>query len=113
MKDIVVGINEDELSNLSLEVIDYADRISEIFDKIDDCMDKLPNYYQGPPCDEILNLYDKVKSFYPIVKANILSYSDDFMELIKKLREDEKYLITLFQDYTEDTIKKTKSVEKY
>ena len=45
--NVVAGINEDELSALSLEILDYSDRISEIFDKMDSCMDKLPNYYQG------------------------------------------------------------------
>ena len=110
MKDVVAGINEDELSNLSLEVIDYADRISEIFDKIDACMDKLPTHYQGETCSSIINFYNELTPYYSIIKDNIISYSDDFIELIKKMQDNDKYLVSLFQNYTDDTIKKIKSI---
>ncbi len=111
MKDIVAAINEDDLTSLSLEILDYADRISEIFDKIDSCMEKLPNNYQGQSCTEIINYYKELAAFYPIVKENIRSYSDDFITLIKKMESNDKYLVTLFQNYTDETIKKVKSIE--
>ena len=110
MKDVAAGINEDELSSLSLEVIDYADRISEIFDKIDSCMEKLPMHYQGQPCSELVNFYNELTPFYSIIKDNIISYSDDFIELIKKMQDNDKYLVTLFQNYTDDTMNKIKSI---
>ena len=110
MRDIVSGINEDELSNLSLEVTDYADRISEIFDKIDSYMDKLPNYYQGTSCSSLIEYYSELSSYYSIIKGNINSYSDDFIELIKKMQENDTYLATLFQNYTDDTINSIKSI---
>lgn len=111
VKDLISGINEDELGSLSLEVLDYSDRISEIFDKIDDCMEKLPNYYQGQSCKEIINLYEELRLYYPTIKENIISYSEDFIQLIKKMQENDKYLVTLFQNYTDETINKIKSIE--
>lgn len=110
MNDVVAGINEDDLSNLSFEVLDYADRISEIFDKLDACMDRLPNHYQGIPCNDIINLYNELVPYYSIIKENIISYSDDFIELIKKMQENDNYLTKLFQEYTDDTKNKTKSI---
>lgn len=110
MDDVIAGINEDELGNLSLEVIDYADRISEIFDRIDTCMERLPLHYEGTPCTEIMNFYNKLTPFYGIIKNNILSYSDDFIELIRKMQDNDKYLAKLFQTYTDETINKTKSI---
>lgn len=110
MKEIIIGINEDELSNLSLEVLDYADRISEIFDKIDVCMDKLSNHYQGSSCSSLVNIYNELTPYYSIIKDNIISYSDDFIELIKKMQDNDKYLTTLFQNYTDDTLNKIKSI---
>lgn len=110
MKDVVAGINEDELSNLSLEVLDYADRISEIFDKIDAFMDRLPSYYQGESCSALINYYKELTPYYSIIKNNIVSYSDDFIELIRKMQDNDKYLVTLFQNYTDDTINKIKSI---
>lgn len=110
MKNLIAGINEEDLGNLSIEVIDYADRISEIFDKIDACMEKLPNYYKGIPSDRITEYYNNLKPYYGIIKENIITYSDDFIELIKKMQENDKFLSTLFQKNTDETINKIKSI---
>lgn len=106
----VTGINEEDLSSLSIEVLDYADRITEIFDKIDACMDRLPDYYQGESCSALMNFYNELVPYYSIIKNNIVSYSDDFIELIKKMQDNDKYLVTLFQNYTDDAINKIKSI---
>lgn len=108
--DVVSGINEDELSLLSLEILDYSDRISEIFDRIDSCMERLPNYYQGLPCEKLMQYYKELTTYYPIIKDNIVSYSDDLIALIKKMKENDKFLTTLFQNYTDDTKNKMKSI---
>lgn len=112
MEDIGFGINEEELSNLSLEVIDHADNISEIFDRIDACMEKLPIHYQGTPCTELINFYNKLTPFYEIIKNNIISYSDDLIELIKKMQENDKIGAGMIQIFTNETINKMKSVKK-
>ncbi len=103
MKEVIAGIEEGELGALSLEVMDYASRISDIFDRIDACMDKLPSCYQGPPCRKIMDRYRAIQASYPMVKENITSYSDDFITLIKKMRENDKYLAGLYQGLTNDT----------
>ena len=108
--DVVAGINEDELSLLSLEILDYSDRITEIFDKIDSCMDRLPNYYQGTPCVALMNYYKQLTTYYSIIRDNIVTYSDDLIALIKKMQENDKFLTTLFQNYTDDTKNKMKSI---
>lgn len=110
MSNVVAGINEGELSNLSIEVQDYADRISEIFDKMDLCMEKLPNQYKGLPCEKVISLYEELRQNYESVKNNIISYSDDLTELIRKMQTNDKYLTGLFQNYTDETIQKTKSI---
>lgn len=112
MKDVLVGINEEEVSNLSLEIIDYADKISEIFDKITDCVDRIHSQYDGEPVSKIINSYQSLAEYYPVMKDNIISYSDDLIALIKKVKENDKYLVTLFQEYTDETINKKKSIEK-
>lgn len=108
--DVVAGINEDELSLLSLEILDYSDRITEIFDKIDSCMDRLPNYYQGTPCVALMSYYKQLTTYYSIIRDNIVTYSDDLIALIKKMQENDKFLTTLFQNYTDDTKNKMKSI---
>lgn len=110
MEDAKVWINEDDLGSLSLEILDYVDRISEIFDKLNDCVSKLPNSYQGESCRDFMRKYQEVSAYFPIIKSNITTYSDDLISLINKLRENDKYLVTLFQAFTDETINKTKSI---
>ena len=110
MNDLVTGINEDDLSNLSLEVLDYVDRISEIFDRIDSCMERLPIYYKGASCTALMKAYNELKSYYSIIKENITSYSDDLIQLIVKQKENSKYIANLFREYTEETKNKIKSI---
>ena len=112
MKDVLVGINEDELSNLSLEIIDYADKISEIFDRITECVDRVRGQYDGEPVGKIINNYQNLAEYCPVIKDNIISYSDDLIALIKKMHENDKSLVTLFQEYTDEAINKKKSIEK-
>ena len=111
MKDFVTGIRENELSSLSIEILDYSDRISEIFDKLDSCISKLPTYYQDPACTKLINYYRGLSKNYSTIKKNLMSYSDDLTTLIKKVRENDKYAASLFQNYTEETKNKIKSVE--
>lgn len=112
MNNIVEGINEDDLVSLSLEILDYSDRISELFDRIDDCMEKLPVHYNGLSSSKLVNYYKDLKPCYYVIKQNIISYSDDLIELIKKMKENDRCLVTLFQNYTEDAINKIRSINK-
>lgn len=110
MDELIVGINEDEVGNLSIEILDYADNISELFNKIDLCMDRLPNYYKGDACSSILQYYRDLAAYYPIIKNNIVSYSDDLIELVKKVQDGDKEITKLFQEFTDDTKNKNKYI---
>ena len=112
MDSVVMGINEEELSSLALEISDYSDRVSEIFDKIDVQMERLSNNYQGPSATTIINYYKNLVPNFERIKNNINSYSEDLIALIKKMQENEKYLISLFQDAIEEISTKKKSIEK-
>lgn len=110
MIDAVAGINEEELNSLSLEIIDRKDRISEILEKINACMGRLEDCYQGPPYDKIMQYYEELSASYPTIKENIKSYSDDFQALINKMHENEKLLAGLFQDLTDEVNKQTNTI---
>ncbi len=112
MKEFVTWIKEDELSSLSIEVLDYSDRISEIFDKIDNTISKLPTYYQDSACTKLMSYYHELAENYSVIKQNIVSYSDDLTTLIKKMRENDKYMASLFQNATENTKNKIRSVKE-
>ena len=105
------GIQEHDLGALSLELEDYAKRIAEIFDRMDACIERLPSCYQGPPCKTIINRYKSVQASFPTAISNIKSYSSDLLTLINKMRASDKYLASLFEEYTADTNNRIKNEE--
>lgn len=111
MNDIILGVKEYELSNLSLEILDYSDRISAILDKIDAKMDDLSEHYQGDSYKELMNYYSELRSSYSAIKNNIVSYSDDLAALLIKIKENDKTLASLFDEFTVDVKQQIKSVE--
>ena len=102
MDDFFAGINENELSALSLEISDYARKVSGILNKIDNAMSGLQNCYRGPSADAIMQRYGEIKTSFPTVKNNISSYSDDLVALIRKMRAGDKRLTGMFDLFTED-----------
>jgi|GEM_PF-1704035 hypothetical protein len=108
MDNTVTGIHEDNLNALSIEVLDRTDRISEIFQKIDSCMERLTSAYQGSPCDQLTVRYEGIKSKYPLVKENIRGYATDFTTLVAKVKENDKYLAQLFRNASENLKSTTK-----
>lgn len=102
MSEVVAGIKENELSALSLEISDYARKISGILGKIDNAMGGLQDCYQGPSANVIMQRYSEIKVLYPIVKDNISSYSNDLAVLIRKMRSGDMRFTGLFNQYSAD-----------
>ncbi len=109
MTDVVAGIKEEELRSLSLEILRYHDDIGILLGEIDGYMEQLPNCYQGPPCKKILSKYQKVSSQYTNVKSNLKNYAKDLQAVITALKSGEKNLTFLFDTFTSDTIRETRS----
>lgn len=101
----VFGINEDNLSNLCFEIEDKVEIISELFDKMDLCVEKISLNYKDSSCTELVNYYNNLKKSFPIIKSNLLSYSSDFIQLIKKSKENETYISSLFKEAIEENAK--------
>ena len=100
MERVISGINEGELNALSMEVLNHRDNISEIFEKVDACIDRLQAVYRGQPCNGIIGYYNQIKPSFATTKENIRSYSDDLLMLIEKIKENADYLSGLFDDLT-------------
>lgn len=111
MDEVVGGIRETDLGTLSFEILDYADRIMDIFLKIDNKMESLSDYYQGDSFDELNEYYSLLKSNYDAVKSNIVSYSDDLVELIRKMHETDSRIANIFEEFSKDTNNNLESIE--
>lgn len=106
----VNGINEDALRDLCMEILDYNERILEIFDKVDNCVEDLQEYYKCSSYNTFKNAYNDLRRNYQVIKESINSYSDDFITLIQRMHENEKYLVNIFGDLTEDYKLKAKQI---
>lgn len=112
MEEVRAGIREEELGSLAMEVMDYAGDISSLLGKVDEEMNSLKIYYEGPPCDKIIARYNELKASFSNIKYNITSYSDDFITLINKMHESDTYLSRLFQDIATDLKTTTKTINQ-
>lgn len=108
--DIMSGINEDELGSLALEILDYVDRISDLFSKIDSEVAKLPSSYKGRASTEFIGMYNDFSQNYHVIKGNLKSYSDDLIELIRKTKENDRLVSNILDSKTEDNEAKLRSI---
>lgn len=111
MNDVFFGVKEYELGSLTLDILDYADRTSQILEKIDSKMEELATHYQGDSYKELMNYYSQLQSSYSTIKNNIVSYSDDLAALLIKMKENDKTVASLFDEFTVDVKQKIKSIE--
>ena len=100
-EEVGAAINETELENLSSEVLSYRRRILKILKRVDSSMNRLKRSYQGPPSSKIIDNYAEIREAYPIVQENLKNYSDDFLALIEKMRNNEKILSNLYLEFSD------------
>lgn len=108
--DFLGGIKEEELSSLSMEVLDYSERIAEIFGKIDTKFQLIDEYYESPSYVKFKEAYSSFRLNYQVVKNNIVSYSDDLIRLISKMKEGLDEVIVIMDTYTQDRKSKAKEI---
>lgn len=109
--DLELAINEENLAELSFEVEDYIDRISSIFEKYNIAMSKLSSNYKSEACQKILNYYESIKKFFPIVKNNIKGYAEDYRDLIKILNSEDKKFAGIIDSEATNTLAKAKEIK--
>lgn len=84
------AINEEELSELAIEIIDFNDEIAELFNSVDSKISELKSYYDCSKYYTLSNSYNEFKKNYSIVKQNITSYSDDLIAVINRFKAGDK-----------------------
>ena len=77
----VVGINEQAIDNLILDIYDYADRINVILNSLEDTFDKYADCFMDASSSNFKYKLDQLKSNFPIVNNNIKSYADDLIKV--------------------------------
>ena len=100
------AINEEELSELAIDIIDFNDEIAELFSSIDGKMSELKTYYDCSKYYTLLNSYNEFKKNYSVVKQNITTYSDDLIAVINKFKSGDNDVSVLVEGDSMDVKQK-------
>lgn len=109
--DFLSGVNEGDIRTLGVEILKCSDRISDIFNLIDNKVNELPDYYKSTSCNEFCKSYEEFRKNYEIIKSNIVSYSDDLFRLVDKMKEGLNEVSSMIQNFTEEKKSKAKNIE--
>ncbi len=112
MNDRIIGINEPAMSDLILNIVDSADRIQDIFNQIHDKLATFESIYKSDSSGVAFQskVADLEKSF-PIIKQNILSYSEDLTFAMQHINEMVMIAARRYEAAANDVRKKAKMVE--
>ena len=111
-EDIKLAIREDDLADLAMEILTISEDVTDIFSNIDSKMASLKNCYDADGYNQLMAKYRDFKKNYTIVKDNIVSYSDDLIAVINKVRAGDKKIAFMIDNITEDTKDKASKIEK-
>ena len=91
MNDVVVGINEQKLDQLVLDIIDASTRIKSKLDKIEMLVDETSTFYNCSAADNYRSKFNDFKSNFSIVNKNFIDMSNDLLnvKLSKRLVEED------------------------
>ncbi len=109
-QDIHLGINEDTLSEFAIDISNYSEEVMELFSSIDSKMNELKAYFDGSEYENIMKSYREFRKNYSVVKNTILSYSDDLICVINKVRAGDKQIANLFDQMSEDVSNEAKKI---
>ncbi len=110
-EDVELAIREDDLADLAMEILTISEDVTDIFSKVDSKMDSLKNCYEADEYNSLMAKYREFKKNYTVVKDNIVSYSDDLISVINKVRAGDKSIAFLIDSITEDTKDKASKIE--
>lgn len=77
----VSGINEEKLESLILDIYDYADKVNQILNNIDELILKSNNYFKSDSSDCVRNRYQQLTFNYTTLKQNMLNCANDLVKV--------------------------------
>lgn len=111
-KDIALAINDDGLAELAMDILTISEDVTEICEKVNAKMDSLKNCFDTDEYNALMAKYKFFKKNYSIVKGNIVSYSDDLISVINKVKAGDKHIAFIIDSITEDAKDKASKIEK-
>lgn len=110
--DFMFGINEKAFPYLCNEIDALYEKIYEVFNKIDNDIEELTQYYDSTDGTEYVNKYKDFRKNYSIIRANLESYSKDLETLVEKIKSGTRVGVIKFNDYAENWNSKSKAIDR-
>lgn len=108
--NIILGIKDDELGDFAMDILNLSDDVSDLFSSIDSKMESLKNYFDCSQYNNLMSSYRAFRKNYSVVKNSLVSYSDDLIAIVNKAHEGDSKLALIFNQASEDTLKKAQNV---
>lgn len=90
-KDIeIIGINENGLKELILEIYAYRDKMSKILDDAEKIIYNTKEYFNGSDADELRKKFELFSSNFDTFLKNIKSYGEDLENVIDTYKKNER-----------------------
>lgn len=77
----VSGVNEIGLDRMATDIIEYADKLNNIFNQLQILVDNSKNYFNSEVNQIFCRNFKKQAEYYQIINQNILSYASDFVKV--------------------------------
>lgn len=94
MADVNVGISNQGIDNLVLNIYDYADRLKKQLDEVESLVYDIPKYYNDQASEGCRKKFDSIKDSFPLIYENVISYADDLIKLKSSLKSKDEVLST-------------------
>lgn len=81
------GINGEGLKKVSLEMINYAQKVKQGFNEIEDVFESSLYTIQGTEKTFLKNYFDTIKTNFSIIYRNLISYANDMNYITSKYQK--------------------------
>ena len=98
MNNQLMGISEQNLKKLILEIYDYRDKMSKILNTAEKLIYDTKNYYQSKDGEELRKKFEIFSSNFAIFLKNIQSYGEDLEQTIYNYRQNTIKNVDIFKE---------------
>lgn len=109
--EAVLAINENDLSQLAMDILSLSDDVADIFSSIDQKMESLGTCFSGKEYDHMMSVYRTFRKNYTNVKNSIIAYSDDLICVINKVRAGDNSIAFLINQIADETLEEAKNIK--
>lgn len=97
MKENVIGINDELLKKLILEIYEYRDKVSKLLEDAEILVDSTNSFYNS---NDGVNFRNKFKTFsanFPTFLENIRSYGEDLEYVLSTFKKNDIKSVDIFR----------------